>query len=300
MKKDFYKVLGINKNATQLEIKKAYRKLAMKYHPDRNKESDAEDKFKEITESYEILSNEENRKKYDQFGHAAFGQGSNSGHNGGGFEGFSSGFGGFEDIFSSFFGGGNSNRTRKGNNLQASITIDFKESYFGKVFTQKLSKFENGKRESVDVEISIPQGIKNGQTISLSGYGSEGVNGGVNGDLHLTIYIINHKHFERNGNDLILVVPVSVFDILSEKTIKIPTFKKNIEFRLNKTIQNGYEKVFFGEGFKSISNGIFGDLKIIFELYIPKLSSTERKIIVEETKKVKSKDYEKFLKDFKN
>ncbi|SEM48120.1 molecular chaperone DnaJ [Paenisporosarcina quisquiliarum] len=140
-KRDYYEVLGISKSATQDEIKKAYRKLSKQFHPDINKEAGAEDKFKEISEAYEVLSDEQKRSSYDQFGHAGPNQGF------GGFGGSADGFG-FEDIFSSFFGGGGSRRRdpnapRKGNDLQYSMTIEFEEAVFGKEKEIEVSKEEN-------------------------------------------------------------------------------------------------------------------------------------------------------------
>ncbi|MCK1998957.1 molecular chaperone DnaJ [Psychrobacillus psychrodurans] len=141
-KRDYYEVLGISKSATQDEIKKAYRKLSKQFHPDINKEAGAEDKFKEISEAYEVLSDEQKRSSYDQFGHAGPNQGF------GGFGGSADGFG-FEDIFSSFFGGGGGSRRRdpnaprKGNDLQYSMTIEFEEAVFGKEKEIEVSKEEN-------------------------------------------------------------------------------------------------------------------------------------------------------------
>ncbi|MEI4769495.1 molecular chaperone DnaJ [Psychrobacillus sp. FJAT-51614] len=140
-KRDYYEVLGLTKGASQDEIKKAYRKLSKQYHPDINKEADAEEKFKEISEAYEVLSDEQKRAQYDQFGHAGPNQGF------GGFGGGADGFG-FEDIFSSFFGGGGSRRRdpnapRKGSDLQYSMTIEFEEAVFGKETEIEISKEEN-------------------------------------------------------------------------------------------------------------------------------------------------------------
>ncbi|GGB04545.1 molecular chaperone DnaJ [Macrococcus hajekii] len=133
-KRDYYEVLGLSKGASKDEIKKAYRKLSKKYHPDINKEEGADEKFKELSEAYEVLSDDQKKVQYDQFGHAGMGQG---GGFGGGFGGadFGGGFGGFEDIFSSFFGGGGSRRDpnapRKGNDLQYQMDIDFEDAVFG-------------------------------------------------------------------------------------------------------------------------------------------------------------------------
>ena len=189
-KKDYYKVLQVSKNAEQQEIKKSFRKLAMQYHPDRNKEAGAEDKFKEINEAYEILSDEDKRSKYDQFGHAAFD--GNQGH--GGFGGFG-GFGDFNDIFSSFFGGNrrDPNAPRKGSDMQMRTTISFEESIFGKIIEQSLHKFVNGERKTVETEIKVPSGIENGQQIRLTGFGGKGANNGPNGDLFILISVKSHK-----------------------------------------------------------------------------------------------------------
>ncbi|MGB4985467.1 MAG: molecular chaperone DnaJ, partial [Erysipelotrichaceae bacterium] len=136
-KKDYYEILGLQKGCSEQDIKKAYRSLAKKYHPDVNKEANAAEQFKEIGEAYEVLSDSEKRAQYDQFGHAAF-------ENGGQGAGFSGGFGGFEDIFSSFFGGGfgggsrNSNQPRKGQDRLVNVTIEFMEAVNGKNLTLNL------------------------------------------------------------------------------------------------------------------------------------------------------------------
>ena len=132
-KRDYYDVLGVSRDASQEEIKKAYRKLARQYHPDVNKSPDAEEKFKEIKEAYDVLSNPENRSRYDQFGHAGVGQESGQPGGFGGFGGFGADFGGFEDIFDMFFGRGNRNPNapRKGDDLEYSLTIDFVDAVFG-------------------------------------------------------------------------------------------------------------------------------------------------------------------------
>lgn len=141
-KRDYYEVLGLSKSATKDEIRRAYRKLSKKYHPDLNKAADAEDKFKEATEAYEVLSDESKKANYDQFGHA----GPNQGFGGGGFGGGGGGFG-FEDIFSSFFGGGGQRRDpnapRQGNDLQYTMTIDFMEAVFGKETEIEIPKEED-------------------------------------------------------------------------------------------------------------------------------------------------------------
>ena len=298
-KRDYYEILGISKEADQQEIKKAFRKLAMKYHPDRNKEEGAEEKFKEINEAYEILSNEDTRSKYDQFGHAAF-----DGSQGQGFGGFdfSGGFGGFSDLndlFSQFFTGQRSNSPRKGDDYQSEIVITFEESIFGKTVTQKLNKFEGNNQVRKDAEIKIPAGIQDGQSIALRGFGGQGYNGGESGDLYIVVRVREHSHFFRRGNDVHLEMPVSAFDIMLEKELTIPTpyGKETVQLHANYTSQT---KVRVPEkGFTSIRTGQYGDLIIHLKVYVPELGSKDRQVIEQTTKRIKDKTHDKWLKGFK-
>jgi molecular chaperone DnaJ len=281
-KRDYYEVLGINKNATKSEIKSAFRKLAMKLHPDRNKASDAEEKFKEIGEAYEILHDDEKRNIYDQYGHDGLKQGGQ-----GGFGGFNFN-GDFGDMFSNFFGGNSMFRNRKVNpDIKAQINISLKDSIFGTTITQKLKKYEkcetcngvgaikptdisvcsnchghgtisqvaqtpfgNFKQQSTcpscqgqgetnnnpcnscngnkyihkikEVDIKIPAGIRSGEAIKIKGYGNL-TNNKKTGDLILFIEVNTDKHFEIDGYNLILHVPLSVLTALCESKIGIPT-----------------------------------------------------------------------------
>ena len=190
--KDYYKVLGVDRSAKQDEIKKAYRKLAVKYHPDKNPgDKAAEEKFKEISEAYQVLGNEESRKKYDELG-ANWKQYENMNYGGQGFQGFEGfqGFGGsgFSDFFDMFFGdinfgGGRRSRTRamKGQDLTASIDLTLREAYSG---SQRLIDVGNE-----TIKISIKPGVRSGQTLRVKGKGGHGMNGGENGDLLMKINI---------------------------------------------------------------------------------------------------------------
>lgn len=298
-KRDYYEILGISKEANQQEIKKAFRKLAMKYHPDRNKEEGAEEKFKEINEAYEVLSNEDARSKYDQFGHAAF-----DGSQGQGFGGFdfSGGFGGFSDLndlFSQFFTGQRSNSPRKGDDYQSEIVISFEESIFGKTVTQKLNKFEGNDQVRKDAEIKIPAGIQDGQSIALRGFGGQGYNGGESGDLYIVVRVKEHPHYFRRGNDIHLEMPVSAFDIMLEKELTIPTpyGQETIQLHANYT---SHTKVRVPEkGFISIRTGQYGDLIIHLKVYVPELGSKDKKVIEQTAKRTKDKTHDKWLKGFK-
>ncbi len=212
-KRDYYEVLGVSKTASTDEIKKAFRKLAMRYHPDTNSSHASEEKFKEINEAYEVLNDQKKRAKYDQYGHNFDqfnqGQGGFSGFEGG-FQDFS-GFGNLDEVFSRMgFGGNpfNSNRPRKGRSLRQTIEISLDEAFKGKKIIIKSHK--SGRKE-----IKIPKGIMSGMDIVLAGEGEDGINGGPSGDLLLRIMIRPHPNLEVNGADLYTEVRLSIFDLIS-------------------------------------------------------------------------------------
>ncbi len=295
-KRDYYEILGISKNATKQEIKKAFRKLAMKYHPDKNKEAGSEEKFKEINEAYEILSDDTKRQKYDQFGHNAFDANSRFS----GFSGFNEfeGFGDFEDIISSFFGGGkrNQNRPRKGEDYQMKTTISFEESIFGKTIEQKLNKYVNNQKVSKKVEIQIPKGIKDGQQIVLREFGGPGINGGPNGDLYIIVFVKEHKIYKRNNNDIVINVSISFLDVIAEKEIEIPTPYGIEKIKLNHLIEYGDTITIKNKGFQFDNSYYNGNLIIRFLILMPKTSYRERKKIINFSKGIKDKIYESWKK----
>ncbi len=223
-KRDYYEVLGIDKNADESTIKKAYRKLAMKFHPDVNKEDDAEEKFKEINEAYEILSDPEKRSRYDRFGHQGV---DGQGFGGGGFRGFEDifgqggGFGGFGSIFEEFFGGGNPNRPRKGQDVATQVIISLEEAFHGKQISVKLL-------DGSTKEIRIPAGIRNGMEIRIPGEGHPGANGGPNGDYFIRVYSKEQKNIERADDNLFYSLDINVLDIIAGKKVEIELFKNEI------------------------------------------------------------------------
>lgn len=294
-KRDYYEVLGVTKGASKDEIKQAYRKLAKKYHPDVSKEENAEDKFKEATEAYEVLSDDTKRQQYDRFGHNSF-NGSQGGFGGFNFEGF----GGFEDIFAQFFGGrARSNRPRKGSSYEMQVIITFEESLFGKNITQKLYKFENGTKIKKEVDISIPAGIRDGQSIVVPGYGGQGTNGGPNGDLYVLIRVKDHPEYIRQGNDIHLYVPVSFIDILNENEIEVPTPHGVVKTRLRQSIKSGDVITISGKGFPGVNTRRYGDFKVHIDIYIPKVSAKELKKLNEVLDGVKDKTKAQWMKRFK-
>ncbi len=221
-KRDYYEVLGVPKDASESDIKKAYRKLAMKYHPDVNKESGAEEKFKEINEANEVLSDQEKRTRYDRFGHDGVnGQG---GFGGGGFGGFEDIFGqggfsgGFGSIFEEFFGGGNPNRPRKGQDVVNQVVITMAEAFNGKTVKVKMLSGETK-------EYKIPAGIKHGMDIRISGMGQPGHNGGPNGDYYIRVLVKDEPNVERSRDDLYYNLDINVLDIIAGKKVEVEIFK---------------------------------------------------------------------------
>ncbi len=220
-KRDYYEVLGISRDANESDIKKAYRKLAMKYHPDVNKEAGAEDKFKEINEANEVLSDPDKRARYDRFGHDGVnGQG---GFGGGGFGGFEDifgqgGFGGFGSIFEEFFGGGNPNRPRKGQDVVNQVIITMDEAFNG---TRVKVRMLDGEMK----EYKIPPGVQHGMDVRIQGKGQPGANGGPNGDYFIRVYIKEVRNLERSRDDLYYELEINVVDIMAGKKVEVELFK---------------------------------------------------------------------------
>lgn len=218
-KRDYYEILGVSKDSSSQDIKKAYRKLAMKLHPDVNKEEDAESKFKEINEAYEVLSDDGKRSRYDRFGHDGV-----SGQGGGGPFGGGNPFAGggqeFEDIMRNFediFGGdmfGGANRPRKGQDVLTEVSISYKEAFLGSKVEVRLL---NGSKKNV----TIPSGVRNGMELRLKGKGQPGYNNGPNGDYFIRVFITPIDFLERQGDDLIKEIEINVIDALIGKKVNV-------------------------------------------------------------------------------
>jgi curved DNA-binding protein len=304
---DYYKTLGIAKNASQEDIKKAYRKLARKFHPDVNpNDKEAHKKFQQINEAHEVLSDPDKRKKYDQYGenwkHAdQYEQarqqqqqagGGFGGFGGGGFGNFGGGEytysggeeGGFSDFFESLFGGARGRRSQakyRGQDYNAELQLSLTDAYT----THKQTLTINGK----NVRITIPAGVENGQQIKLKGYGSPGANGGPNGDLFITFVITNDTGFKREGNDLYKTEDVDLYTALlgGEKTID--TMSGKIKLKVNPETQNGTKIRLKGKGFPVYKKeGQFGDLYITWEVKLPTNLTQKQKDLVTELSKLSS------------
>ncbi len=282
---DYYKILGLSKNASEKDIKKAYRKLARKYHPDLNPNNKtAEKKFKEVNEANEVLSNPENRKKYDAYGehwqHAEDYEKAKQQHYQNSGQSYSGGFTGedFSDFFGSMFGGRYSNTQGRsvkfrGQDFNAELQLDLKEVYT----THKRTLTVNNK----NIRVTIPAGLENGQIIKIKGHGGKGINGGPNGDLYIQFSIINHSKFKRDGDNLYLSVDLDLYKSLLGGEITINTFNGKVKLTVKPETQNGTMVKLKGKGFpKYKREGQFGDLYITYNLKIPtKLSVKEKELV---------------------
>ena len=290
---DYYRILEIGKDATDVEIKKAYRKMARKYHPDLNpNDKEAEKKFKEINEANEVLSHAENRKKYDQYGEnwqhsEEYGkqqqQYQRSGQQGG-FSGFGgSGGGDYSDFFESMFGGRSAggrsrNIPSKGQDFNAELHLDLKEVYT----THKRTLTINGK----NIRLTIPAGVENGQVIKIKGLGGEGSNGGTKGDLYLTFSIKNNTAFKLDKHNLYTTADLDLYTAVLGGDCIVDTFDGKVKLTVTPGTQNGTKVKLKGKGFPVYKKeGEFGDLYVSYQILIPtNLSEKEKELFMELSK----------------
>ena len=294
---DYYKVLGVEKNATQEDIKKAYRKLARKYHPDVNpNDKEAHKKFQQVNEANEVLSDPAKRKKYDQYGkdwqHAEqFEQARQSQQRGFGRETFTGDFNDseFSDFFNSMFGGmgGGEFRQRKtkfrGEDYHAELHLNLTDVY--KTHQQVLSV--NGK----NIRITVPSRIENGQKIKIKGHGGPGIHGGPGGDLYITFHIVNNTKFKRHGNDLHTIVDLDLYAAVLGGEIIIDTLDGKVKLKVNPETQNGTRIKLKGKGFPVYKKeGEFGDMVITFQIKIPTNLTDKEKELFEQLSKLSPKN----------
>jgi molecular chaperone DnaJ len=290
-KRDYYNVLGVSKDASEKEIKKAYKKLAMKYHPDKNPgDSSAEASFKEVKEAYEVLTDASQRRQYDQFGHA--------GAQGGGFGGFGgqgrSHGGGFEDIFGDAFGqrrqgfgGGFEDifsqgrarqpRPQKGQDVEFSVTIDFVEAVQGAEKVVELPV--NGEQKKINVK--IPKGIKNEEKIRFSGKGGPGSHGGPAGNMFIKIIIRPHAFLEREENDLICNSEIDIVTAALGGELEVQALDNRFKLKIPAGTQNGRKFKVTGKGVTS-RQGNTGDLLVKIKVITPTNLTDEQRTLLEQ------------------
>lgn len=298
---DYYKILGVDKNATQDDIKKAYRKLARKLHPDLNPDDkEAEKKFKELNEANEVLSNPENRSKYDKYGEnwkhgeeyekaqQQQRQYQQQNYGSGGFSGADFGEGeDFSDFFQSMFGGagggfgrssrGSSSGKFKGQDVHAELNLNLKDAAETHPQTFEI----NGKK----VRITIPAGVYDGQQIKLKGHGNPGFNGGPNGDLYITFNIPADPDFERVGDDLKTKVSIDLYTAVLGGDVKVNTLNGSVSLKVKPETQNGTTVRLKGKGFPVYKKeGQSGDLFVTYEVKLPTNLTDKQKDLFEQLK----------------
>ncbi|MBR3556135.1 MAG: molecular chaperone DnaJ [Oscillospiraceae bacterium] len=351
-KRDYYEVLGLQKGATEDEIKKAYRRLAKENHPDMNPgDKGAEARFKEIGEAYEVLSDPEKRSRYDQFGFAGVDPNFAAGQGAGGFGGGFSGFGDFDigDIFDSFFGGGatrsgarSSNAARRGENIRIQAELAFEEAAFGCTKELPVSRIENcpecggtgcekgttpevckrcsgtgtvrsqvrtafgvmsssspcpdcggsgkiihspcrkcrGKgavRKNTTAKVEFPAGIDDGQTLSVHGLGHRGLNGGPAGDLLVTVSVLPHSQFERDGFDVYYDMPITITQAALGDSVEVPTLDGKVKYTIPDGTQTGTVFRLRGKGIPRLNSSGRGDQFVKVTVQTPMNLTGEQK-----------------------
>ncbi|MFA5669306.1 MAG: DnaJ C-terminal domain-containing protein [Balneolaceae bacterium] len=304
--KDYYKTLEVSKSATAEQIKKAYRKLARKHHPDVSKDPDAEKNFKEIGEAYEVLKDPEKRKLYDQYGsdwetgkqraeyQKQYQQQYQGGSQGSGF-GFDGNFGGggYSDFFETLFGGARrqggfrqQDIRRKGEDIQASIKIPLKDAFNGS--TRRISFTiqsveSNGRvvNKPKKLNVNIPKGISDGQSIRLAGQGSPGVNGGENGDLFIKIEYEKDSVYSVQGADIYMNLPVAPWEAALGTSITVPLPGGSIKLKIPANSSHGNKLRLKGKGIPTKTSG---DLYVIINIALPPADNEEAKKVYEQMK----------------
>ncbi|MFA6800859.1 MAG: molecular chaperone DnaJ [Acholeplasmataceae bacterium] len=367
-KRDLYEVLGVSKTASDEEIKKAYRQLAKKYHPDISKEANAEEKFKEVQSAYDTLSDSQKRAAYDQYGHSGSPFGGQGFSGGQGFQDF----GGFGDIFSQFFGGGskqrsqNFNGAQRGQDIEMLMTIEFLEAalgtkktvdvnvteschfchgsgaesakdieicsrchgdgvidveqrtMLGTMRTQQVCPVCGGKgkiiknachvchgsgqeKKTKTVDVTIPAGVDTNMSLKVAGYGNGGKNGGPTGDLYLNFRVRPHKVFQRQGDDVILHVPISVTQAVLGTKVDIPTIYGDVLLKIPQGIESGTALRMKDKGIANIRTKKPGDQHVIIDIQIPKNLTVKEKAIYEELASLENREtgWKKFKNLFK-
>ena len=299
---DYYKILGVDKSATQEDIKKAYRKQARKLHPDLNpNDKEAERQFKELNEANEVLSNPENRAKYDKYGEnwkhgEQYEQAQQqqrqyqqqSGNYGGGFSGTDFGESeDFSDFFQSMFGGegggfgrnsrGSASGKFKGQDVHAELNLNLKDA----AKTHQQTFDINGKK----VRITIPAGVSDGQKIKLKGHGNPGFNGGPAGDLYITFNITSDPNFERVGDDLKSKISIDLYTAVLGGDVKVETLEGSVNLKVKPETQSGTTVRLKGKGFPVYKkDGEFGDLFVTYDVKLPTNLTEKQKELFEQLK----------------
>jgi DnaJ-class molecular chaperone len=295
-KQDYYSILGVRRDASEKEIKQAYRRRARQYHPDVNPgDAAAEQKFKEISEAYSVLGNSESRKKYDRFGHQAFSGGFDpafapggnfGGFQTGNFKDFFAGRGnfteGFGSIFEEFFGGGRQRgqeASRRGQDLEQTVEISFEEAMRGTTTQVQLTRHDGSVER---LQVKIPPGVDRGSKVRLAGKGEAGVHGGAAGDVYIVMQVRPHAYFGRQGSDILCEVPVTLTEAMLGAKIEVPTIDGKTTMTLPAGTQNGRQLRLRGKGAPQMQGGGRGDQYVTIRVILPETLDARSRELLEE------------------
>lgn len=302
-KKDYYEILGVKKDATVEEIKKAFRTLARKYHPDLhpNNREEMEAKFKEINEAHSVLSDPKKRSDYDLTG-SVYEPGMGGGYPPGGgypsggvrYEDFDFGGGGFEDIFSEVFGGARGRRVvmRQGGDIEYSLEIDFLHAAKGTEVRIKVKRSSG----TETLKVNIPPGVRTGSKVRVPGKGDAGVGGGRSGDLYIAIKVTHHSYFRRVDNDVYVDLPVTVVEAALGAEVKVPTIDGFTKIKLPAGIQSGQKLRIKGKGLYTTRGPMVRtDEYVVIQVNVPKELDDRGRELIEELEKTNPYDPRKGL-----
>lgn len=310
-KRDYYSVLGVSRQASADELKKAFRKLAMKYHPDKNPgDKGAEERFKEVNEAYDVLSDAKKRQMYDQFGHAGAQQQGNPFRGGGGFEGFG-GAGGFDprnagpenfqDIFGDFFGEffngqqgegpqpgrrGGFRQPERGADLRYTLNITLEEAATGCEKRISFVRQRAGREDTAKLSITVPAGVKAGQRLKLRGEGDGPGGTAKPGDLYVIISFQDHLLFKRKDNDVLMELPVSFVDAMLGISAEVPTLTGKASLNIPAGTHPGQIFRLKGKGFPDIGGYAPGDMLVKIVVDVPNTVSEDERQALEKLRKV--------------
>lgn len=287
--RDYYEILGLKKGAAPDEIKKAFRKLAVKYHPDKNAgDKKAEDRFKEINEAYAVLSDPQKKSQYDQFGSAGFHQRYSQEDI---FRNFNANdifrefnLGGSDDVFSRIFGmgggfrqGGGRSMSRKGQDFEMEVAISFMEAFSGG--EKRIAFSREGRSEELSVK--LPAGIASGARLRLSGKGGAGIGGGVNGDLYLNIVVREDSRYSRDGADILLPQQIPFSHACLGGSLDVETLDGTKRIKVPAGIQPDTKIRLKGLGFHQQGKGTRGDFYVVVKVRVPQTLSAQQKELIE-------------------
>lgn len=288
--RDYYEILGLKKGASPDEIKKAFRKLAVKYHPDKNAgDKKAEDRFKEINEAYAVLSDPQKKSQYDQFGSAGFHQRYSQEDI---FRNFNAGdifrefnLGGSDDVFSRIFGmgggfrqGGGRSMSRKGQDFEMEVAISFMEAFSGG--EKRIAFSREGRSEELSVK--LPAGIASGARLRLSGKGGAGTGGGVNGDLYLNIVVREDSRYSREGADILLPQQIPFSHACLGGSLDVETLDGTKRIKVPAGIQPDTKIRLKGLGFQQPGKGTRGDFYVVVKVRVPQALSAQQRELIEQ------------------